>query len=59
MSKPTEKVMQAVQEKATDGKISCTVARKIGTDLGVPMGMVGEACNELKIKIHGCEFGCF
>jgi hypothetical protein len=59
MSSPTQEVLDKVKESAKDGKISCTVARKLGTDMGVPLSMVGSACDELKIKIFGCELGCF
>jgi hypothetical protein len=59
MSKPTQEVLDKVKEAAKDNRISCTVARKIGADLGVPLAMIGSACDELKIKIFGCELGCF
>jgi len=48
-----------LKERAVDGKISCTVARKIAEDLDVPYGDVGATANELKIKIKSCELGCF
>jgi len=60
MSVPVdEKILQAVLKFAKDGRLSCTVARKLAGDLGVTPGEVGEACNQLKIKIHSCELGCF
>lgn len=56
---PEEKIRQAVKEAARDGRISCTVARKLARDLQVTPGEIGAACNDLKIKIHTCELGCF
>jgi len=54
-----EKLLQKVQEAAMDNRISCTVARKVGEELGVPLRRVGDACDELGIKIYACELGCF
>jgi len=54
-----EKVLQALREKAVDNKISCTEARRLAAALGVPVGEIGRAANELKIKIKACELGCF
>ncbi|MCL6612459.1 MAG: hypothetical protein K6T66_13035 [Peptococcaceae bacterium] len=54
-----EKIRQAVLEAAREGKISCTVARKLAEELQVKPKEIGAACNELKIKIHSCELGCF
>jgi hypothetical protein len=34
-------------------------AFKIAADLEVPIAQVGKACDELKIKIVGCQLGCF
>ncbi|MBS3909109.1 MAG: hypothetical protein KGZ93_05735 [Actinobacteria bacterium] len=59
MDKPTLEVLKRVEEAATDKRISCTVARKVAEDLGVPARMVGDACDELGVKIHACELGCF
>lgn len=59
MSKPTEEVLKKVEEVSKDRRISCTVARKVGEDLGVSLRLIGEACDELGIKIYACELGCF
>ena len=55
----SEKVEVAVLKEAKEGSISCTVARKLAADLQVSPGVIGEACNRLKIKIFACELGCF
>ncbi len=59
MSCASENVKEKVKERAKDGKISCPQARKIAEELNVPIREVGHACDELKIKLYGCELGCF
>ncbi|MDI6717391.1 MAG: hypothetical protein QME63_10700 [Actinomycetota bacterium] len=59
MSKPTEEVLKKVKEASKNGRISCTAARELGKELNVSLRMIGDACNELKIKIYACELGCF
>jgi len=58
-SKETEKIRQAVIDAARDGRLSCTTARKLARELQVSPREIGQACDELKIKIHACELGCF
>jgi len=52
-------LVQALKQNEKDGKISCTAARKIAEELQIPVRVVGDAANELNIKIKGCELGCF
>ncbi len=42
-----------------DGKLPCVVAFRIAEKLGVPVRQVGDAANELDIRIRGCQLGCF
>jgi hypothetical protein len=42
-----------------DGKLACADAFRVAAEAGVPVGSVGKRCNELKIKIKGCQLGCF
>lgn len=53
------KVKEALLKAAPEGKITCSAARKLADTLGVPPGVIGDACNKLNIKIHGCALGCF
>jgi hypothetical protein len=53
------KIVDKINEYAKDGKISCTDALKIAEMLNVSPGKVGKALNEQKIKIKGCQLGCF
>ncbi|CCO08073.1 hypothetical protein [Desulforamulus hydrothermalis] len=59
MAEQKEKIIKLLQEKASEGKISCTMARQIAAALQVHPRVVGDLCNELKIKIKACELGCF
>jgi G3E family GTPase len=54
-----ERVLQAVKEKAEEGRIPCAVALKLAEELGVPPLEVGKAANALNIKIVKCSLGCF
>ncbi len=54
-----EKMQQAIRETAVDGRISCKQALDIAEKLGVSPSKVGQALNDLKIKIKGCQLGCF
>lgn len=55
----SREVLEAVKKAAPEGFITCPRARKLAEELGVPPRAVGDACNVLKIKIKGCELGCF
>jgi LAO/AO transport system kinase len=50
---------ELLKEKSIDGKIPCSLARRIAEEIGVSYKEVGETANELKIKIKDCELGCF
>ncbi|HHU32680.1 MAG TPA: hypothetical protein GXZ50_08480 [Clostridia bacterium] len=54
-----EKLEEKLKEAAKNGRISCSLARRIAAELDVPVRQVGEAANNLKIKITSCELGCF
>lgn len=54
-----DRVLGAVETAAKEGRISCHSARKIAEELKVPYREVGQAADELKIKIVQCELGCF
>lgn len=54
-----EGLLAKVEGASRDGKISCTVARRLAEEMGVPVRQVGEVADELGIKIYACELGCF
>ena len=54
-----DELRQEVLKKAVEGKLSCATARKIAEDLKLPYQEIGEAANELGIRIKSCQLGCF
>ncbi len=52
-------IASLINAKMVNGKISCADARGIAEELQVPYSQVGDTCNEMKIKIAGCQLGCF
>ncbi len=54
-----EELKQELMNKAADGKLPCAAARKIAEDLNLPYKEVGDAADELGIRIKNCQLGCF
>ncbi len=54
-----DKIKELLKKIAVDGKVSCPAARNIAEELSVPYKEVGRNADELRIKITGCELGCF
>jgi len=54
-----ERVREAVQAKAEEGRIACAVALKLAQELEVSTMEVGKAANAEDIKIVKCSLGCF
>ena len=52
-------VLEAVGKAATDKKITCPECWKIVEELKVSPAEVGQAANQLEIKIGSCALGCF
>lgn len=57
--KPGAEILEAVRRATPEGKITCTAARKLAAEYKVHPRVIGRACDELKVKIHSCELGCF
>ena len=55
----SEQIKREVEVAAQSGRIDCHDARALAERLGVPYSEVGKACDELKVKMHSCELGCF
>lgn len=53
------RVKEAVLKIAAEGRIACPAARELAEQLGVDPSVIGNACNQLRIKIKGCALGCF
>ncbi|MBC7247449.1 MAG: hypothetical protein H5T73_06695 [Actinobacteria bacterium] len=54
-----DRVLQAVRERAEEGRIPCAIALELAEELGVPPLEVGKAANALNVKIVQCSLGCF
>lgn len=52
-------IIEKLHELTSNGKVSCTDARKLAEELKVHPSEIGKLCDELNIKIMGCELGCF
>lgn len=55
----TPELVEAVQAKAVDGRITCAVLRKLADDSGVAYRVAGEAADQAGVKVKNCELGCF
>ena len=55
MSELQDEILNA----SKDGDINCAQALAIARKLGIPPKEVGAVIDELGIKIHNCQLGCF
>jgi len=56
---PDEKLASELARRARDGRLPCAAAFAIAEELGVPRLQVGQAADELGVKIVDCQLGCF
>lgn len=54
-----EHVRELIMKKQSNNRISCKAACDVADEAGVPRMMVGRLLNEMDIKIHSCQLGCF
>lgn len=54
-----EKLIAAIHEAASEGKITCSQATQLADEHQFSRLEMGNLLNELKIKIKGCQLGCF
>lgn len=55
----TDELRDAVRAKAVDDKVTCPVLRKLAEDTGVPYKVAGAAADEVGVRVHNCDLGCF
>jgi hypothetical protein len=53
------RIIEEIKKKAVDNRLPCALARRIAEELSVPYKEIGRIADELKVKITGCELGCF
>ncbi|MGB9616253.1 MAG: hypothetical protein ACP5M0_01885 [Desulfomonilaceae bacterium] len=54
-----QELKELIAEKQKEQRIACKTALQIAETAGVSPRKVGELLNEMKIKIHSCQLGCF
>ncbi|MDI6719206.1 MAG: hypothetical protein QMD46_06315 [Methanomicrobiales archaeon] len=54
-----DKIRRALQESGIENQITCAQAWKIAEEYGIPKADIGEFCNRYRVKIRGCQLGCF
>ena len=52
-------IIDKVNNRTKDGKISCNRVQKIAEEEGIPYKDMGILLNELKVKIAACQLSCF
>ena len=52
-------LIQRIEKEACDSRLSCKDAFALAAEMNCLPADVGACCNELKIKIDGCQLGCF
>ena len=50
---------EAIRAELVNGKLPCAVAFKIAKQHKVAPRQVGDAANQLNIRIMNCQLGCF
>ncbi len=50
---------EKVKALSKDGKISCKQALKLAEEERISSRDLGNLLNELKVKVMGCQLGCF
>jgi hypothetical protein len=54
------RLIEVLRQHAGEQKhLPCHEAFRIASDLEVPIEQVGQACNDIGIKIVACQLGCF
>jgi hypothetical protein len=52
-------IRQFIKKTCPNNKISCENVFRISEELGISKKEIGQILNELDIKIHSCQIGCF
>jgi hypothetical protein len=54
-----DKVIEAIKERAQEGRIPCAVCFQIAEEYGIPKRELGAILNDLGIKVIQCQMGLF
>jgi hypothetical protein len=56
---PSEATIEAVRDRAHDGRISCARLRATAEELGVAYREAGSAADREGVRVVSCDLGCF
>jgi len=51
--------LDTIAARCPDKRIACAQALALARELGVSPMQIGKAANQLGLKIHSCQLGCF
>jgi hypothetical protein len=54
-----EKIQKALEESGIENTITCAQAWAISKKYNIPKSEIGEYCTKNRVKIRGCQLGCF
>jgi hypothetical protein len=54
-----DKVIEAIKQRAKDGRIPCAVCFQVAEEYGIPKRELGALLNELGVKVIQCQMGLF
>ncbi|MBI5572764.1 MAG: hypothetical protein HY914_22660 [Desulfomonile tiedjei] len=52
-------IRELIQGRQANGRISCREAIQMAEEAGVSRLKIGRLLDDMKIKIHSCQLGCF
>ncbi|MCR3921672.1 MAG: hypothetical protein NUK65_04025 [Firmicutes bacterium] len=54
-----ERIVEIIRANVVDGRLQCARAYQLATEHNLKLWQIGKVCEEEKIKIAGCQLGCF
>ncbi len=55
----TPEMVEAIKEKASEGKVTCPVLRRFAEDRSIPYKVAGAAADAAGVRVKNCDLGCF
>lgn len=54
-----DELKAAIGEIAVEGKAPCKALLQLAEKLEVSPAQIGQACNEINVRVATCQLGCF
>ncbi|MFB3890568.1 MAG: hypothetical protein ACE15C_00950 [Phycisphaerae bacterium] len=54
-----EQLRRAIRGLSVNGKVPCKALLDLAARASVSPGRIGRLCDEMGIRIRGCQLGCF